>query len=105
MGRGWREKKRRENKRKGKDTLQQIYRSVPGDETSPESIYFCGNSLGLQPKQLGSYIDKELKAWKDLGVEGMLSFYLGVSLSFSSLVHSYFSLLFIYNFSISLRLR
>lgn len=40
------------------------------DPSSPESIYLCGNSLGLQPKKLQSYLDKELTAWKELGVEG-----------------------------------
>lgn len=33
-------------------------------------IYFCGNSLGLQPKSVSSYINQELKDWADLGVEG-----------------------------------
>jgi kynureninase len=35
-----------------------------------ESIYLCGNSLGLQPKQTRDYIDQELKDWAELGVEG-----------------------------------
>ncbi|MGV6860843.1 MAG: kynureninase [Putridiphycobacter sp.] len=35
-----------------------------------ETIYFTGNSLGLQPKTTKSYIDKELDAWKNWGVEG-----------------------------------
>lgn len=43
---------------------------VPGDEKSAETTYLCGNSLGLQPKNLQSYLNKELTAWKDLGVEG-----------------------------------
>ncbi|GAB4329128.1 MAG: kynureninase [Flammeovirgaceae bacterium] len=33
-------------------------------------IYFCGNSLGLQPKTLRSFIEQELKDWENLGVEG-----------------------------------
>ena len=33
-------------------------------------VYFCGNSLGLQPKSLSTYVDKDLNQWKDLGVEG-----------------------------------
>lgn len=33
-------------------------------------IYLCGNSLGLQPKQAGEYVRKELEAWSQLGVEG-----------------------------------
>ena len=35
-----------------------------------EVIYFCGNSLGLQPKSTEKYIYQELDDWKKLGVEG-----------------------------------
>ena len=35
-----------------------------------ESIYFNGNSLGLQPKSVQSYIQKELDDWSKWGVEG-----------------------------------
>ena len=35
-------------------------------------IYFCGNSLGLQPKSTRAYIEQELKDWETLGVEGHL---------------------------------
>lgn len=33
-------------------------------------LYFCGNSLGLQPKSTRSYIERELDKWADCGVEG-----------------------------------
>jgi len=33
-------------------------------------LYFCGNSLGLQPKATRRYIEKELDDWAELGVEG-----------------------------------
>lgn len=33
-------------------------------------IYFCGNSLGLQPKTARMAIDKELVTWQNHGVEG-----------------------------------
>ena len=33
------------------------------------SIYFTGNSLGLQPKQTKDYINVELKAWEDFAVD------------------------------------
>lgn len=33
-------------------------------------IYFCGNSLGLQPKTVASYYEQELKDWAEFGVEG-----------------------------------
>jgi len=35
-----------------------------------ETIYFTGNSLGLQPKSTRKYIEEELEAWEKLGVEG-----------------------------------
>ncbi len=33
-------------------------------------IYFCGNSLGLQPKTVRAAVEQELKDWEDFGVEG-----------------------------------
>src|SRR5688572_21360185 len=35
-----------------------------------ETIYFTGNSLGLQPKTTQDYILKELEDWATFGVEG-----------------------------------
>lgn len=35
-----------------------------------DCIYFCGNSLGLQPRQTTDYIAQELNGWASLGVEG-----------------------------------
>lgn len=35
-----------------------------------ETLYFTGNSLGLQPKQTSSYIETELDSWAQWGVEG-----------------------------------
>lgn len=34
------------------------------------SVYFCGNSLGLQPRKVAAYIQQELEDWSRLGVEG-----------------------------------
>jgi len=34
------------------------------------TIYFTGNSLGLQPKNTQKYIENELEDWKNWGVEG-----------------------------------
>jgi kynureninase len=34
------------------------------------SIYFCGNSLGLQPKTTKQFLTQELDDWAKLGVEG-----------------------------------
>src|SRR5687768_7260057 len=35
-----------------------------------ETIYFTGNSLGLQPKSAAEYVRQELHDWATLGVEG-----------------------------------
>lgn len=35
-------------------------------------IYFCGNSLGLQPRSTRAYLEQELTDWQNLGVEGHL---------------------------------
>lgn len=35
-----------------------------------EAIYFCGNSLGLQPKAAKTLIEEELNDWARFGVEG-----------------------------------
>ncbi len=35
-----------------------------------DTIYFCGNSLGLQPKSAKAHIERDLKNWETLGVEG-----------------------------------
>lgn len=37
-----------------------------------KSIYFTGNSLGLQPKSTKKFINEELQDWATLGVEGHL---------------------------------
>lgn len=35
-----------------------------------DTLYFCGNSLGLQPKSVQNYIEQELEHWRTHGVEG-----------------------------------
>ncbi|MBD8488617.1 kynureninase [Echinicola sp. CAU 1574] len=35
-----------------------------------EAIYFCGNSLGLQPKSVREYLEKDLESWADKAVDG-----------------------------------
>jgi kynureninase len=37
-----------------------------------DAIYFCGNSLGLQPRDVAPAIQQELKDWQDLGVGGYM---------------------------------
>tara|TARA_B100001029_G_C15049783_1_gene449812 strand:+ start:468 stop:1718 length:1251 start_codon:yes stop_codon:yes gene_type:complete len=46
---------------------------IPLQENGEEYIYFCGNSLGLQPKKTKQFIDQELNDWATLGVEGHLN--------------------------------
>jgi len=41
----------------------------PGRDNTP-AVYFCGNSLGLQPKETARYVGEELEDWARLGVEG-----------------------------------
>ena len=43
---------------------------IPKDKNGNDLIYFCGNSLGLQPKSTKEYINQELEDWANLGVEG-----------------------------------
>ena len=35
-----------------------------------DGVYFCGNSLGLQPRAVREAVDTELARWGELGVEG-----------------------------------
>ncbi len=42
---------------------------IPLHEGKPIA-YFCGNSLGLQPKETSRYLNEELEDWAKLGVEG-----------------------------------
>lgn len=43
---------------------------IPKDKHGNDVIYFCGNSLGLQPKSTRDCINQELEDWKNLGVDG-----------------------------------
>lgn len=43
---------------------------IPRHRDGKEQLYFCGNSLGLQPRRLQKVMADELEAWKQLGVEG-----------------------------------
>lgn len=43
---------------------------IPKNDQGENLIYFCGNSLGLQPKSVRSFIEQELLDWEHLGVEG-----------------------------------
>ncbi|NHE56966.1 kynureninase [Cyclobacterium plantarum] len=54
-----------------KDPLRQFREKfyIPEKNAKPV-IYFCGNSLGLQPKTVAAHINKDLKKWADKGVDG-----------------------------------
>lgn len=43
---------------------------IPKKTDGSEQLYFCGNSLGLQPKAVKAAVLDELTAWQELGVEG-----------------------------------
>src|SRR5947209_6119543 len=42
---------------------------IPIRPDGQPQIYFCGHSLGLQPRGARAYVEKELDAWASLGVE------------------------------------
>jgi kynureninase len=43
---------------------------IPRTKSGDEAIYFCGNSLGLQPRETRSALEQELDDWARLAVEG-----------------------------------
>lgn len=58
-------------KEKDNQDLLKLYREKFYLPTFTENVvYFTGNSLGLQPKSVQSYIQEELNAWAKFGVEG-----------------------------------
>lgn len=44
--------------------------NFPPERDGLSPVYFCGNSLGLQPKRAVEFVEKELAAWRDLAVDG-----------------------------------
>lgn len=44
---------------------------IPVNKDKKEQIYFCGNSLGLQPKTVRACVEQELKDWELMGIEGV----------------------------------
>lgn len=42
----------------------------PKTENGADKIYFCGNSLGLQPKRVRDYLESQLQSWQQRAVEG-----------------------------------
>ncbi len=43
---------------------------IPKHSDGSDILYFCGNSLGLQPKAVEALMLQELNDWKEFGVEG-----------------------------------
>jgi kynureninase len=43
---------------------------IPKHSDGSDILYFCGNSLGLQPKGVEAIMLQELNDWKEFGVEG-----------------------------------
>lgn len=43
---------------------------IPKHDEGAESIYFCGNSLGLMPRRAVEIVQAELDAWGSMGVDG-----------------------------------
>ena len=43
---------------------------LPVQKNGKPHLYFCGNSLGCQPRTVRSYVETELADWAELGVEG-----------------------------------
>jgi kynureninase len=50
--------------------------TTPEDDNE-ESIYFCGNSLGLQPRKTKEYVNRYLDTWASKGVFGHFTDYEG----------------------------
>ncbi|MGB3798210.1 MAG: kynureninase [Lewinella sp.] len=49
--------------------LRNEFHLPPGPKGEP-AVYFCGNSLGLQPKGVADQLNRELTVWRERGVEG-----------------------------------
>ncbi len=66
------DKKKFAAKLDSKDTLAPLRKKFlfPVTKEGKKKIYFCGNSLGLQPKRAEKYVKVELQDWKEKGVEG-----------------------------------
>lgn len=55
-----------------KDPLKSYHEKfyIPKNSKGEVVIYFAGNSLGLQPRNVRAYVEQELKDWETMGVEG-----------------------------------
>lgn len=46
------------------------YFHIPKMPDGSDTVYFCGNSLGLHSKKVSEFVIQELEDWKTFGVEG-----------------------------------
>ena len=44
--------------------------TFPAEQSDDPCIYFCGNSLGLQPRAVPEFIQTQLDTWSTIGVHG-----------------------------------
>ncbi|ETI22010.1 kynureninase [Cladophialophora carrionii CBS 160.54] len=51
-------------------SLEHTTTSSHGQSSTDQAIYFCGNSLGVQPRRTAQYIQAQLDTWAALGVGG-----------------------------------
>ena len=55
---------------KRKTLADNVQTAAPAASLDDEGIYFCGNSLGLQPRAVGEYMNAYLKTWGSIAVGG-----------------------------------
>jgi kynureninase len=60
-----------------KDSTSQHATALAPEDGQEESIYFCGNSLGLQPRRTKEYVNRYLDTWASKGVYGHFTDYEG----------------------------
>lgn len=67
--------------------------NFPKTKTGKNQLYFAGHSLGLMPKRASQYVNEELEAWAQYGVEGhflgahpWLHYHENITASFARLV-------------------
>lgn len=57
-----------DNRDELKSFRDEFYFPINKQDPNKKSLYFCGNSLGLQPKNVRVYLQQELDNWAERGV-------------------------------------
>jgi kynureninase len=65
------------NKKYGFQEPKRVVNGKPHSDDTEECIYFCGNSLGLQPTRTKEYVNRYLDTWASKGVFGHFTDYEG----------------------------